>query len=270
MTSLTLALGGGAALGWAHIGVIRALEDAGIAIGAVAGTSMGAIVGACLASGTLDTLEEIARGASMRTVLSFLDPAMTAQGLIGGRRVMREMIRHIGIDTGFDQLAIPTAIVAADLMTGEEVRLTGGPLIPAVRASIAIPSLFTPVEIGGRWLIDGGMVANLPVAAAAGIGGGRPLVAVDLFADYAGHAAAAMPEGRPRNAMKTGRAAFLMMMRQQALLTLRIHPPAAMIAPAIGHISTGAFLSAEGLIQAGWTAATENLPTIRAALRNAA
>ncbi|WCT73296.1 patatin-like phospholipase family protein [Sphingomonas naphthae] len=266
MTPITLALGGGAALGWAHIGVIRTLQDAYIPIGAVAGTSMGAIVGACLAAERLDHLEEIARTANRRTVLGFLDPALNRHGLIGGRRVVREMIDHIGPETLLENLSIPAAMVAADLMTGEEVRLTHGPLIPAVRASIAVPSLFTPVKVDGRWLIDGGMVANVPVAAARAIGGAATLVAVDLFADYAGHAAAAMPDGRPRNALKTGRAGFLMLMRAQGMLTVRLNPPDALITPAIGHISTGAFLSAEELIEAGRVAAQAALPMIRAAI----
>ena len=263
---IALALGGGAALGWAHIGVLRVLAEAGVVVGAVAGTSIGALAGVCLAAGRLEVLEEIARGATRARILSYLGPDWRRGAFLGGRRIARELAEHLGATTTFADLAIPCATVAADLDTAGEVRLSSGTVIDAVQASIALPGLFRPVRREGRVLIDGGMVANVPIGAARALAPQLPVIAVDLMADYAGHVRAGGWDRRERRATATLRSAFLMMMVRQGQLTAALDPPAVLIAPRVGHLSTGAFHLAEQLIAAGRAAALDALPAIRAAV----
>ena len=263
---IALALGGGAALGWAHIGVLRTLAEAQVPIGAVAGTSIGALAAVCLAADRLDAMEAIARGATRTRILAYLDPHLARGALLGGRRIARELAEHLGAETSFADLALPCAAVAADLDTGEEVRLAAGPVIDAVQASIALPGLFRPVRRDGRLLIDGGMVANVPLGASRALAPALPLVAVDLMADYAGHVRTGNWAARGRPAFATLRSAFLMMMVRQTELAARLERPAVTIAPAVGHLSTGAFGRADELIGLGRAAAEAALPAIRSVM----
>jgi NTE family protein len=262
--SVALALGGGAAKGWAHIGVLRVLEEEGIHVGAVAGTSIGAMAALCFAGGHLDILEEIAVGTTHARVLAYLDPHLGRGGWLGGRRIARELNRHFA-GLYLEDLPIPTALIAADLETAEEVRLSSGPAISAVQASIGLPGVFYPTMRDGRALIDGGMVANLPIAAARALVPGLPVVAVDLMGDYEGYARASSARGQ-RSALSTVRAAFLMMITQQTKLVTSIDPPDVLISVPAGHISTGAFTRAAELIALGRDAAQMQLPAIRAAI----
>jgi len=185
---LGLALGGGGALGWAHIGVIRALEDSGIEIDCVAGTSIGAIVGAAYLASKLDELEHIAREIDWKRLLRLADIQLSGKGLLGGKAVMKEFERIIGA-LDIAALSRPFAAVAADLVSGDEIQLTSGSLSAAVRASFAIPGVFTPLLHEGRVLVDGGIVNPLPISAVQALGAER-VIAVDVFGDYHGHAIA--------------------------------------------------------------------------------
>ncbi|WP_294391537.1 patatin-like phospholipase family protein [uncultured Sphingomonas sp.] len=262
-TPVALALGGGAALGWAHIGVIRVLQQEGIEIGAVAGTSIGAIAALCVAAGRVDVLEDIALGATHRRVLAYLDPALGTGAWFGGRRIARELTQHFG-RLRLEDLPIPTALVATDLHSAEEVRLRAGPAISAVQASIALPGVFRPVLRDGRLLIDGGMVANVPIGAARALRPGLPVVAVDVMGDYAGYIQASGEAGR-RSALGTIRAGFLMMTVQQTRQAVALHPPRVLITVPVLHLGTGAFTRAEELIRLGREAALAALPDIVAA-----
>ncbi|MCJ2009997.1 patatin-like phospholipase family protein [Methylobacterium sp. J-092] len=164
-----LALGGGAARGWAHIGVIRALDEAGIHPAVVAGCSIGAVVGGCFAAGKLDALAEFALSLTRRRVLGLLDPRLSGSGLIGGDRLRRRLVRDLG-DRLVDDLPVGFASVATELGTGHEVWLTRGSLIEALRASYALPGLFAPVERDGRLLMDGTLVNPVPVTLARAMG----------------------------------------------------------------------------------------------------
>ncbi len=178
-----LALGGGSARGWAHIGVIRALADAGIEPDLVCGTSIGALVGAAYVSGELDRLEPWVRKLRLQTVVGFLDFSL-GSGLIKGDRLI-EFFRTRFVDRDISELARPFGAVATDLQRGREVWLREGRVTAAVRASIALPGLFTPVLHDGRWLVDGGLVNPVPVSLCRAMGADL-VIAVDLNADLLG------------------------------------------------------------------------------------
>lgn len=264
MTSIGLALGGGAALGWAHIGVLRELHEAGVPIHAVAGTSIGAIVGAAMAEDKLDHLEELARNVKVGTMLRFLDPSFARGGVLGGRTIMAELKRYFG-NRLVEDMQIPFATVAADLISGEEVWLTKGPLVEAIRASIALPGIFTPVRRGELLLADGGLINPLPISTARSLGAEK-VIAVNLQADYRGRAKAAglTHDGAlPRRAtINITRASMGLMLRTLTQLRLDAHPADVTISPAIGHIEVGDFRKADELITLGREATRDKLPQI--------
>ena len=165
---LALALGGGAGLGWTHIGVIQALLARGVRIDAVSGTSIGALAAVCLAADRLPVLEQIARATNSRRVMRYIDIDVRKGSVLGGRPVIRELRHHFG-HTQLEHLFLPCAIVAADLVTGEEVAITRGGVVEAVRASVAIPGIFPPLRRNGQVLVDGGVITPVPVRAARGI-----------------------------------------------------------------------------------------------------
>lgn len=178
-----LALGGGSARGWAHIGVIRALADAGIEPDLVCGTSIGALVGAAYVGGELDRLESWVRSLRVQTVVSFLDFSLGG-GLIKGDKLI-EFFRSHFVDRDFRELARPFGAVATDLRRGREVWLREGGVSDAVRASIALPGLFTPAQRDGSLLVDGGLVNPVPVSLCRAMGADL-VIAVDLNADLLG------------------------------------------------------------------------------------
>lgn len=172
-----LALGSGSARGWSHIGVIRVLERAGIVPDIVCGTSIGALVGAAYAAGELDRLEPWVKQLTWKGVLSLLDFKMGG-GLIEGGKLV-DFFRTRFDDPGIDKLAKPFGCVATELFTGREVWLRHGSTIEAVRSSIALPGLFTPHEVDGRILVDGGLVNPVPVSLCRAMGADI-IIAVDL------------------------------------------------------------------------------------------
>lgn len=178
-----LALGSGSARGWAHIGVIRALAEAGIVPDIVCGTSIGALVGAAHVDGELDRLEQWSKSLTLQTVVGFLDFSLGG-GLIKGEKLI-EFFRSQIVDVPISELPLPFAAVATDLQTGREVWLQEGMVSDAVRSSIALPGLFTPVEREGRWLVDGGLVNPVPVSLCRAMGADL-VIAVDLNSDIVG------------------------------------------------------------------------------------
>lgn len=194
-TRIGLALGGGSARGWAHIGVIRALADAGIEPDIVCGTSIGALVGAAYVAGELDPLEAWVRSLRLQTVVSFLDFSLNG-GLIKGEKLIGFFRSHF-VDRDIRELARPFGAVATDLQRGREVWLREGRVTDAVRASIALPGLFTPVQLDGRWLVDGGLVNPVPVSLCRAMGADI-VIAVDLNTDRLGHHLRPKPAKAPR------------------------------------------------------------------------
>jgi NTE family protein len=182
--SVALALGGGAARGFAHIGVLRGLAAAGIVPDIIVGTSIGAVAGGCYAGGALDTLEQWARSLTVRGVLGYLDISLSGSGLIGGNRLAQRLDAALG-KVVIEDLPIRFAAIATEVRTGHEIWLTHGRLVDALRASYALPGIFAPVRIGGRWLMDGALVNPVPVSAARALGA-RVVIAVNLNADQFG------------------------------------------------------------------------------------
>lgn len=182
-----LALGGGAARGWAHIGVLRALDAAGIKPDIIAGTSIGAVVGGCYAAGQLDDLEQFARELTRRRVFGYLDFNLAGTGLINGQRLCDRLDRHLG-GKNIEDLETRFTAVATEIGTGHEIWLSRGPLVDAVRASYALPGIFKPVKIADRWLFDGALVNPIPVTVCRALGA-RYVIAVNLNFDMCGRGA---------------------------------------------------------------------------------
>jgi NTE family protein len=163
-----VALSAGSAASMAQIGVLEVLGEAGISLHSVAGTSAGAMVGAAHAAGRLAEFRAAMESLTRRRVLRLLDLAWPSEGLLHGLRALEFVQPHLG--EVIEQLAIPYAAVATDLRSGDEVMLTSGPVFDAVRASIAIPGIFKPWRVGGRLLVDGGLVNPVPVSTARALG----------------------------------------------------------------------------------------------------
>lgn len=164
-----LALGSGGARGWCHIGVLRELADMGIEAQVVAGSSMGALVGAAHAAGRLDALEDWARGLTLRSMLALIDMRIGGGGLVRGEGILT-MLRGLDLPERIEALPLPFIATATDLRRGREVWLRSGDLVQSVRASVSIPGLFRPQWLDDRWLVDGGVLNPVPVSAARALG----------------------------------------------------------------------------------------------------
>ena len=180
-----LALGGGAARGFAHIGIIRTLIAHGIVPNVVVGTSIGAVVGGAYAAGHLDTLEDWARSLQPRNILGYLDIRLNGSGLIGGDKLAAQLEAAIG-QILIEELPLKFATVATEVRTGHEIWLTHGRVVEAMRASYALPGIFSPVLVGDRWLVDGALVNPVPVSAARAFGA-EIVIAANLSSDVFTH-----------------------------------------------------------------------------------
>lgn len=298
---LGIALGGGVARGWAHIGVLRALSEAGIVPDVVCGTSIGAVVGGLYVAGRLDDVEEWARSLNRLKIVSYLDFKMRHPGLIGGDRLVKELQLRLG-DQHIEDLASRFAAVCTDLTTGQEVWLTTGSLVEAVRASFSMPGVFSPVRLDERWLVDGALVNPVPVSVCAALGADL-VVAVNVsgemvrragrdsaLADATGFDLIDMVEGAadrrpwslPLNGMvrrifrrdRDTPSLFGVMASSLGIIQDRItrsrlagEPPDIHITPRVGHIGLAEFDRADELIRRGTQAAEAALPDIRDAMR---
>ncbi|SUI63972.1 patatin-like phospholipase RssA [Shewanella morhuae] len=179
-----IALGSGAAKGWAHIGVLNGLAAMGIKPDKVAGCSIGALVGAAYAHEHLPELEQWVRGFSSWDVLGLMDIRWRKGGLIGGDKVFDVLHARIG-DVDIEKLNRPFAAVATDLYSGQEIWFTEGDLRQAVRASCSMPGILAPVCQGERWLVDGAVVNPVPVSMSRAMGV-DVVIAVDLYGYHSG------------------------------------------------------------------------------------
>ncbi len=273
-SGISLALGGGAARGWAHIGVLRALDEAGIEISMIAGTSIGALVGGCYLAGKLDQLEEFARSLTRRRLFGLLDIHIGGNGLFGGMRLTARMQEHLN-GTTFSDLSKPFVCVASEIRTGHEIWLSSGSLITAMRASYALPGVFEPVACNGRILVDGALVNPVPVSVCRAYE--QPLVvAVNLHYDLFGRAAVikhsagelviekdAVPgkyrdaSSNPREASRLGITgvmveAFNIIQDRISRARLAGDPPDMSLQPKLGHIGLSEFHRADEAIKLGY------------------
>jgi NTE family protein len=193
-----LALGSGSSRGWAHIGAIEALEEEGITIDNVAGSSVGSYVGALYACGSLKSLKEFVLAMDGRKVFSYFDVVFPRFGILDGTKRLRELFSfHTDVED-FSELKIPVMMVATDMATGKKVVLKSGNIISALRATMSIPGLFAPVLVKGRWLVDGGLVDPVPVGVARALEA-DVVIAVDLNSGLVSHK---KPLRQPKSAAK--------------------------------------------------------------------
>jgi len=195
--AIGLALGGGSARGFAHIGIIRRLIAHGIKPEIVVGTSIGAVVGGCYAGDQLDEFETWSRTLTRRGLLGYLDISLSGSGLIRGGRLTARLEAGLG-DIKIEDLPLRFATIATEVGSGHEIWLTHGRVVDALRASYALPGIFPPVRIGGRWLVDGALVNPVPVSATRALGA-RLVIAVNLNADLLGHGGTIANHGSDEN-----------------------------------------------------------------------
>ena len=274
-TKIALALGGGAARGWAHIGVLRALDEAEIEVGMIAGTSIGALVGGCYLAGKLDELETFARSLTMRRIASLLDLTIGGGGLLGGMRLTKRMQEHLeGLMV--EDLPKPFVAVASELNSGHEVWIDGGNLITALRASYALPGIFEPVKCNNRTLIDGALVNPVPVSVCRAYE--QPLVmAVNLQYDVFGrsavvkHRASELPDSLvepPKDHQKVGLTsvmvqAFNIIQDRISRARLAGDPPDLALHPRVNEIGLSEFHKAGEAIDRGYEEAQARIGELK-------
>src|SRR5689334_2060365 len=268
-------LGAGSARGWAHIGVLRALTEAGVKPDLIAGCSVGAFVGAAFAAGRLDQLEAWALGLDWKRMLKLMDFGLRG-GLIKGRRV-NEVFREQFVECEFSELPIQLAAVATDLHSGQEVWLREGKVSVAIGASIAVPGLFQPVQHEDRFLVDGSVVNPIPVSLCRAMGADIVL-AVDLGSDLVGRyvgdddraptrtgargligrvlphfgkSAEKDAESAPPALLETLMGSINIMQLRIARSRLAGEPPDVLITPRLGHLGLLDYHSAEVAIAEG-------------------
>ncbi|ASN80297.1 patatin-like phospholipase family protein [Deinococcus ficus] len=263
MTGFGLVLGGGGARGLAHIGVWQVLEDAGLVPQVVAGTSMGGMIGALIAAGVGgQELERLATGVSWRKVFDWRPST-------GLRLTLMDSWLEAHLPRTFEDLSLPLAVTATDMLSGRGVYLTRGDLHAAVRATIAYPGALEPVPLGDMLLTDGGVLNQVPVDAALFLGV-RRMLAVDVTA-------ASPLELQERRLLLWKREAHLGSVQalrraveiMQAQLTdarLSLYRPDVLLRPQLGSIDLQSFARAQEAIQAGREAALAELPALLAAL----
>lgn len=300
--NIGLALGSGSARGWAHIGIIRALAENGIEPHIICGSSIGALVGAVHASGRLDEFEAWVRALDWWSIVRFMDPALAGGGFMEGEHLMKVLSEHL-FGGDIQDLPVTFATVATNLRTGQELWLQQGSLLEAVRASIALPGLFTPVRHGDSWLVDGGLVNPVPVSLCRSLGA-DVIIAVNLNGDIVGRrlptyqAVASEPRNaspalwdqfteRLQQGLKESNLGRLMARReppgpsmfdviassinimQDRITRSRMagDPPDILLAPRLGKIGLLEFDRAEEAIDEGRRAVERMLPAIRPLLK---
>lgn len=265
---ISLALGGGAGLGWTHIGVLRAIDDSPLEIAAIAGTSMGAITGASYAVGKLDYLEDMARNVNFRNMLRFMDPHFKRGAVMGARNIEKELETEFG-QTCFEDLPIPVAVVAADLRSGDTIVMKSGKLVPAIRASMSLPGIFKPVQHEGRLLVDGGAALPVPVSPARELAPEALCLSVNLQDDFLNRSiAAGITENcsREPNSLAIIKASIGLSLRNLGRYSLALDPPDFAMSPKVGHIDIQNFTRAEELIDIGRKETEKVIPQILARL----
>lgn len=299
--AVALALGGGAARGLAHIGVLRVLEKHGIRPSIVSGTSIGAVVGGMWAAGKLEAFNDWSLALTKRSILRYIDPAFAAPGLISGKRLSDRLALELaGMEV--ETLPVTFGTIATEFGTGHEIWLTRGSLADAIQASYSLPGIFTPHKVGNRWLMDGALVNPIPVSMARALGG-RLVIAVNLNSEVFGRGTVIQDHGGPlldpeetlakarpglKALFRPGRLwrgatqilepgapralsgvmidAFNVMQDRIARARLAGDPPDVMIAPKLGKIGLFDFHRAREAIEAGMEATERMMDDIHASI----
>lgn len=247
-----LALGGGAARGFAHIGVIQVLEENGVKVDYVTGTSAGSLVAALYASGRNGAA--LAAMADQMDESAFADWAFPGRGLIRGEALARYVRENTGGRT-IEQMVVPLGIVATDLDSGQPILFQRGDAGTAVRASSSVPAVFTPVKIGTREYVDGGLVSPVPVRFARQMGA-ELVIAVDI---------SAIPDGAPTgDPMRMLLQTFAIM--GKSINTFELREADVVLRPKLAGVSSADFSNRKRSIQAGRDAMTAALPELKAKL----
>ncbi len=298
---LGIALGGGMARGFSHIGVLKALNRHNIFPTIIAGTSIGSVVGGCYLAGKMDDLEEWALSLNRFKIFTYLDFRVRSAGLVGGKRLRETLNQHFE-GMSFDDLPHSFVCIATDLATGHEVWLKKGDLLNAMVASFSLPGIFPPVQIDDRNLVDGALVNPCPISPCQAMGS-RMTIAVDLNTDLIGKASKPganyqtitgfdvfNKEDVPEEEQKRFKASSLsrrlfrrekndpslfgVMVSGLGILQDRLtrsrlagEPPDIHIKPPIGHIGLLEFEKAKELIEYGEEATEKLIPDIKAAMR---
>jgi NTE family protein len=260
-----LALGGGAARGLAHVGVLRVLQKEGIPIDMIAGTSAGAVIGAAYAW-SQDTTRMVrdALDANWKKMAPLIDPSLPKSGFIKGKKVRDLIATYVGGEVDFSDLKIPFACVATDIDTGEEVVIERGSVPEALRATISIPGIFTVVKHGDRYVVDGGLTTPVPVEVVRRMGADF-IIAVNVNPDVTGRMGKAY-----RHRIETHKAPniFQVMMQSIYITTYAVSQHALenadiVIEPDLAHIGAGDFNKAREMITRGREAAQKAIPEIK-------
>ncbi len=264
-----LALGGGAARGLAHIGVLIVLEKEGIPVDMIAGTSIGAVIGVLYAQGkNASEIKNIALGLAQDRFTHFVDPSLARSGLIKGKKIKDRLASLIGGDIKFSDLKKPFACVATDINTGEEVVFDRGSVLEAVRASISIPALFTVVKKGNRYLVDGELTNPVPVSAVQQMGADI-IIAVNVIPDMM---ARINKEGEePSGNSKAPDIIHILLQSLHigtySLVKASLEEADIVIEPSVAHIRAAEFHHVRACVLKGEAAAEEMLPEIKKRLK---
>jgi NTE family protein len=280
---LGIALGSGGARGWSHIGVLAALEAATLAPDIVCGTSIGAVIGAVHLTGHLGEFGHLVRRLTRLRVSQYFDFKLSAGGVIAGNRVLK-VLQAMLRDARIEALPRRFGCVATDLATGEEVWLREGRVMDALRASYAIPGLFPPVQLGGRWLFDGALSNPVPASLCRALGA-DVVIAVDVNANIMAPLrfdadTAGLPERRgiigSMLRRKGGPSPFAAISRSLQIMQTRMarirlaeDPPALLLRPEVGRIGPLEFYRADECIEAGAASVQAALPALREVLAGA-
>lgn len=264
-----LALGGGAARGIAHIGVLTVLEKEGIPIDLIAGTSVGAAVGAFYArSKNADLIKERAIELSGRRLTQFIDPALPRAGLVKGKKLSDLLTSLLGGNIQFSNLLMPFACTASDIDTGEAVVLDRGSVVEAVRASISLPGIFTVVKRRGRNLVDGGLTNPVPVSLVREMGADF-IIAVNVIPDVLDRTHQSVKKSK-----KSDKEPNILHVLVQSihigtysLVRSSLERANIVIEPDVAHIGAGDYHHARECIQQGEMAAQKAIPEIRNGLK---
>jgi NTE family protein len=265
-----LALGGGAARGMAHIGVLEVLKKEDIPIDLIAGTSAGAIIGAAYAwNRDVERMTHDALDANWKKMAPLIDPSLPRTGLIKGKKIRDLIATYVGGDVDFSDLKIPFACVATDIDTGEEVVIDKGHVPEALRASISVPGIFTVVKHGERYVVDGGLTTPVPVEVVRRMGADF-IIAVNVNPDVTGRMGKAY---RQRIEAHKEPNIIQVMMQSLYITTYTVGRHAIekadiIIEPDVAHIGSSDFSKASELIQHGREAALKALPEIKRRLKN--